>query len=209
MSAKITVVCPECGKAVKAAAEVAGKKVRCKYCSHTFRATAAPPTSTVARAADANASAPVAPVTPGRDDDDEGDGNPYQFREIDLAARCPECANEMESADAIICLHCGYNTVTRERLSLKKTHDITHQERFAWLLPGFLCAAGVLFLVLFDLGYCVLIQPVKDIWVLEFFGSGAIKMWLVIGSFFIMFFLGRFAILRLIFHPEPPEVEKF
>jgi hypothetical protein len=214
MAATITVVCPECSKAIQAPADFVGKKVRCKGCGHVFRANMAPPAGAVTRAPGGKAAGtphvkaapPVAPVM--TDDDEDGDGNPYQFSDASEGAiRCPECANEMESADAIICLHCGYNTVTRERLALRKVHETTSGDRVMWLLPGVACGAGVFFLLLFDVLYCVFVQSSKDSLLLEFFGSGAIKMWMCIGSVAVMFFLGRFAINRLIFHPEPPEID--
>src|SRR5579871_5049583 len=145
MPATITVVCPECGKEIQAPPEFAGKKVRCKSCGHVFAARPAPPPGAVARAP--AKAAPAAPP-PARGDDDEGDdGVPYSVSTTDLAHRCPECANEMESEDAIICLHCGYNTQTREKITTRKVHEITNADRFLWLLPGIACALAVLFLI--------------------------------------------------------------
>jgi DNA-directed RNA polymerase subunit RPC12/RpoP len=221
MAASITVVCPECNKTLQAPADFVGKKVRCKQCGHVFRASPAPPQGVVARAPGAkppaaaanNVRPPVAPLTPPStdDDDDDGGGNPYSVS-TDAShgvARCPECANEMESPDAIICLHCGYDTVTRERHAMKKLEEITDGDKFMWLLPGFLCGFGVLFLIVFDVLYCVLMRPTKDSsWFVEILGYGGTKMWMVITTLFFMAFLGRFAFLRLILHPNPPEVER-
>jgi DNA-directed RNA polymerase subunit RPC12/RpoP len=210
MAATITVVCPECSKEIQAPADIAGKKVRCKQCAHVFRASPAAPPGAVARAGKSAGAAkakstPVAPIVP----DDEEDANPYQVTGASDSSRCPECANEMESPDAIICLHCGYNTVTRERLSLRKVHDTTQQDYFLWLLPGFVCALGVLFLIVFDVLYCVLVKYKKgDSWVIELFGSGAVKMWICIGSLFAIFLLGKFAYKRLLLHPVPPEIDR-
>ena len=39
------------------------------------------------------------------------------------------------------------------------------------------------------------------------FFSPAIELWLGIGFAFASFFAGRFAVKRLILHPNPPEVE--
>src|SRR5260370_868806 len=81
--------------------------------------------------------------------------------------------------DAVVCLHCGYNTMTRLRLSTRKVHDTTQGDYFLWLLPGFACALGVLFLVVFDVVYCVFVRVKKgDSWVIELFASGAVKMWI-------------------------------
>jgi DNA-directed RNA polymerase subunit RPC12/RpoP len=211
MAATISIVCPECSKEIQAPADFAGKKVRCKGCGHAFRAEPAPPRGAVARApavkSGRKATPPVAPIM--ADDDDDGDGNPYLVSTNEKSSRCPECANEMDGPDAIICLHCGYNTVTREKLAIRKVNDVTSQDRFLWLLPGIVCAAVVFFLIVFDILYCVFVRPGADSgWVVGLFGYGAIKMWVCIGTVFIMFFAGRYAYLRLLVNPDPPEVER-
>jgi DNA-directed RNA polymerase subunit RPC12/RpoP len=203
MAATIKIVCPECGKEIKAPPEFAGKKVRCKFCNHVFHAKAATPSGVVARSTGTKPAAPKPPV-----DDDEGDGNPYQVTGVDNALRCPECANEMESEDAIICLHCGYNTVTRERAKLKKVHDTTGADWVSHLAPGVACVLAIFGLIIFDVIYCVSVQPVKDNITMTFLGSNGVKMWICIVSIFFMFLCGKFAIKRLILNPVPPEVER-
>ena len=42
---------------------------------------------------------------------------------LHLGFRCPECANEMEGPEAVVCLKCGYNTLTRQRIETRKTVD--------------------------------------------------------------------------------------
>jgi DNA-directed RNA polymerase subunit RPC12/RpoP len=210
MSATITVICPECNNEIKAPADFAGKKVRCKSCGHIFRASPSAPHGAVARApAGKSVGAPAPPVAPLVADDDDADANPYGVTDASQGFRCPECANEMESPDAVVCLHCGYNTMTRERHSLKKVHETTGGDRFLWLLPGLACAGVVVFLVVFDLLYCLLVRSNQQSGVLlSFFASGAVKMWMCIASLFAIFFCIRFAISRLIYHPDPPEIEK-
>src|SRR5262249_12001216 len=64
-------------------------------------------------AAKAAAETPKAPPAkkPHQDDEDEGiHANPYGVTTLDLTPRCPHCANEMVSEEAIICVYCGYNT---------------------------------------------------------------------------------------------------
>src|SRR5205085_12090110 len=82
---------------------------------------------------------PPKPVRSALDEELEADSNPYGVSTLDLSPRCPNCANELESADALICLHCGYNTQTRRWASTKKTIEHTGGENFAWLLPGLIC----------------------------------------------------------------------
>src|SRR5262245_36147539 len=120
----LTVTCPNCQKQIKAPAELQGKKIRCKACEQVFvvqpdRPVKANPAKPAAAAkgkppAQAAPPAPEAPldVVPLADDD-EDNPNPYGLTEETFAPRCPHCAYELESADAKVCLNCGYNTATR------------------------------------------------------------------------------------------------
>lgn len=207
MSATITIVCPECGKEIQAPPTFAGKKVRCKVCKHEFRAKAGP-SGAVSRSGGKPQGVQKHAAPKPVDDDDEEDGNPYQVTGLTEGYRCPECANEMESEDAIICLHCGYNTVTRERAVLKKVHDTTGMDWFLHLAPGIACVVAILGMIIFDVVYCVTVQPIKDNWTMSFLGSKGVKMWMCIISIFFMFLAGRFAFIRLILHPVPPEIER-
>src|SRR5262249_61807412 len=60
--------------------------------------------------------------------------------------RCPQCAFEM-SEEALICLECGFNTLTRTRLTTLKTYETTSSDRMSWRLPGILCAVGFFLMV--------------------------------------------------------------
>jgi predicted Zn finger-like uncharacterized protein len=215
MPARITVVCPECKKAIHADADVAGKKVRCKQCGNVFRASPAPPTGAIARspAGKPPPKPAVAPVVP---DEDEDDANPYQVAgegRSDVRL-CPECAFEMESPDAIVCLKCGYNTITRQRLAFRKVHDTTGFDYFMWLAPGIVCAVGALLIIVLDVLYCVLVRAgtqggnkARDGLMTLFFASGAVKMWVSIACIAAVFFMGKFAYKRLLVNPTPPEIE--
>ncbi len=200
----LTVACPECGKQIKAPAEVAGKKIRCKGCGEIFVATAAP-----ARAA-APPAKPAKPAKPAADDDDDdmGDGKPYDITALDTAPRCPECANEMEGPEAVICLKCGYNTRTRSRVVTRKLYHHTPFDYFLWLLPGILCALAVIGLIVWDVLYLIYSEDwFKDSGWLWWIASGGIRLWVVVITLFLMFFAGKYAIKRLILHPKPPEIE--
>ncbi len=227
MATTISIVCPECGKQVKAPENVLGKKVRCKFCQAAFVASSGaskppagksgkpaagksgkvtPPPKAVAKPADTKpAKKPVM-------DDDDDDPNPYVMTNVNLAPRCPNCANEMESEDAIICLICGYNTSTREQFQTRKVHALTFGEHFMWLLPGIGCALAVLSALGFDVWYLLkiddLVGPVEKEFFWGILSHGGIKLWVVIMSLFVTYFAGKFAIKRLILHPKPPEVEK-
>ncbi len=186
MPAAITIPCPECEEKLKVPATAKGKKVRCKSCGHAF-------------------TVPIGKLTAA----DEDDGKPYGVTTLNLLPRCPECANEMTDENAIVCLHCGYNTVTRVKWETRKVYDVTAMDYIMWLLPGVLCVFGVLALVGFDAWYVMSGRHVFDgeEWY-SFLGSGAITMWLVIGTIFAMYFLAKFAFKRLVLNPHPPEIEK-
>jgi predicted Zn finger-like uncharacterized protein len=216
MAAAITVTCPECDTTIRASAEVEGKKVRCKSCGGVFVATAAAPAGAVttkpgAKGAPkpAKPAPPPAAASPSAADDEE-DENPYGVTEEDLTPRCPHCANELESAESRICLHCGYDTVTREQHRTKKTEDQTAGDVFLWLLPGILCVIGILFLIVHDVLYCMYIDEWVDTerWYGGLLASGFMKLWQVVISIGFMWMMAKFAVHRLIFDRVPPEVEK-
>src|SRR5262249_34131429 len=137
MAATIAQACPKCGKVIKAPADLAGKKIRCKGCAHIFmmqghsRTAGKPPTEAEDAREKAKAEA--------NNDAAFFDKNPYHMEAVDLAARCPRCAGELESEDAKICLHCGYDTEKRVLHESKKVYETTGGDYFMWWLPAFIC----------------------------------------------------------------------
>lgn len=191
MADTIEVVCPQCQKQIKAPAEMQGKKVRCKGCGATFAVQAAASKSGAKSASH----------------DEDEDSNPYRLgEETESTARCPFCAKEMESPEAVLCLHCGYNTRTRQRLQTRTVYETTTADRIMWLLPGIICAALVVVILVADLLYLAWTPDPKSgtAWL----AHGGVKTWGIIISGFIAFFAGKFAFLRLIRNPTPPEKEK-
>lgn len=223
MAEPIAIACPKCDKSMKVPAQLAGKKIKCKGCEHVFLVPAgksdeeevvpimeedAPKPAKAKKPAPKPVKAAVKPEPkPAKkdEDDDDSDGKPYGYVETDLGHRCPECANEMEDEDAIICLNCGYNTVTRTRPTVKKLIAHTPLDWILWLAPPILCLLSVFVLLAFDIWYCINIDDlVKDQWY-EIVAHHGIKLWIVIMSLGAMFYAGRFGLMRLIFHPKPPE----
>lgn len=139
-----------------------------------------------------------------------GSQNPYGITELDLAPRCPFCAQEMESEEAVICLHCGYNKQTRSLPAVTRTYANTPGEIFMWLLPGILCVVGILALIGLICYLWLSLDPAKSktAWYGELGAVQALQVWGTIFSGFAIFILGMFAIRRLILHPTPPEMEK-
>ena len=120
-------------------------------------------------------------------------------------ARCPHCAQEMESEDAILCLNCGYNTRSRQRVESKHVIETTPGEKFVWLLPGFICAALIPLLIGFDLFWTLALPRMVDKTDWEFLGREGQQLWPVVDSLFGMYFAGKFAVKRLILNSNPPE----
>jgi hypothetical protein len=195
MANPIAIECPECHKEMKAPAELQGKRIKCKGCGHAF----------VVKAAAAPAAAVKKPV----DDEDEGPAGPYEFKQIQLKPRCPECAKELPSEDTAVCINCGYNMRTRTRVQTKKTVNITSADRFMWQLPGYLCILFIVVLVILDLLYWRW-EPTKDELARSYWAwlsYGGFKVWGIVASLFVIAGLGTFAFKRLILNNEPPEIE--
>jgi hypothetical protein len=218
MATPIHIVCPKCGKQVKAPENALGKKVRCKFCQAAFVASTgegkAPPAKSAKPPAAKGAKSPADKKTnkPARLtlDDEEDDPNPYILQDVSLAPRCPDCANEVEEGQ-VICLHCGYNLRTREKAKTRKVYDQTFKDYFKWLLPGIACALAVFSLIGFNTWYLIKINDLVDDnspWYLYVWSVRGIILWVVIMSLGLIWLAGKFAVKRLIFHPRPPEVEK-
>jgi DNA-directed RNA polymerase subunit RPC12/RpoP len=158
---------------------------------------------------------PAEPATPtqpkgGRKYEDI-DHNPYAITTLDLTPRCPFCAQEMESKEAIICLHCGYNTQTRTHAVIVRTYANTFMDRFMWLLPGILCVVAIMILAGCIIYLWTALPNPDDPKEKEGLGAYWIRpaqVWGTVAAGFMIFFAGMFAVYRLILHPAPPEVEK-
>jgi ribosomal protein S27E len=164
------------------------------------------------------APAPVAPKPPppppptkgkkSKDEDEDG-SNPYGVTDVDIAARCPHCAKEMESEDAVVCLHCGYNTQTRKKPEFKRVYDPTAQDKMLWILPGIVNIFLIFFLIGLDIFFLYGLDSTwkwMDEETTEALSKG-IRTWFVGGSLFAIYKCGRFAVNRLIIQPVPPEEE--
>ena len=145
------------------------------------------------------------PAFPGEEDDNP---NPYGVTELDLAPRCPNCANEMESEEAVVCLYCGYNTLTRTWGKTQKVIAMTGGEHFLWLLPGLICATVIISLIVFVMAYCLVVPYVsKDAW-FDFADHESLRLWTVSICLFIIWGLGYFCFKRLVLQPKPPDKVK-
>src|SRR5262249_8291183 len=97
-----------------------------------------------------------------------------------------------------------------EFLKTKKTIATTPQDRVEWMMPGvfsliaaFLAVAIIVFLWV---GLPALAAKAPGAW-WAIFDAKMTKVWGTVLCGFVIYFTGRFAIRRLILHPEPPEFE--
>jgi DNA-directed RNA polymerase subunit RPC12/RpoP len=205
MADTILISCPECHKQLRTPAHLQGKKIRCKACGHAFTAKARGGRD--AADDDAPNKGKKSTSNKGPNPDYEADYNPYAVVETSFASRCPHCAAELEDEHAVICIECGYNLQERERHKTVKTYETTGMDYFTWLLPGIACVLLVLamagFIVFLYIWLKDIVEANKDEWWAVAPKIG--QVWGTIFALFVMFFAGRFAIKRLIFHPTPPE----
>ncbi len=234
MASTITIICPECEKLLKVPSQAEGKKVRCSACDATFIALVevdeeeievveevrpvksnkakptrpAPPDKVKAKApAKTSAKAPAKAKNTANSDPFTPDNTPFGLVDEYLGRRCPDCANAIGEDDRI-CLHCGYDTVSREKARTRKVQHITGFDIFLWLLPGILCALIALATIGATIWMCVTINEeyFGDVWY-SFLGHVGMKVYGVAIGLFIVYKTGRFAINRLILNPKPPEIE--
>ena len=195
MPAAITIVCPSCKKAMQAPDSVQGKKIKCKACATVFAA--------VAEQASAKSELKAEEAGPKKHTDDEewGEIKAYGMTIAKEKPRCPHCAWEMES-DEVLCLHCGYNLMTRERLVQRVLEPHTGGDYFLWWLAPVVC----MLLALSAIG------GVVAIWLWLNFELGypwdtAVNVYFSVMGAAIAWFAGKFAFKRMVFHPHPPERE--
>ncbi len=222
MAGSPIITCPECSKKFKGKGDLRGKKIRCPFCRNIFvvgedeseesapvkksaagtKKPAAAGKSGSGKPAGKSASTQAAP------DDEFEDKDPYGVTDLDLAPRCPNCASEMESEEAVVCLHCGYNTLTRTWGKTEKLIATTGGQHFLYLLPGIICAIVILLQVTGTIFYCVVLPyQVKDSW-MAFTDHESMRVWTTVGSLFDIWPLGYIAFNRLVLKPRPSDKAK-
>lgn len=235
MASVTEIKCPSCEKTLKVPESVLGKKVKCKACEEVFVAEPADdeprPKKAAGKAAKPAAKPkkeepkpeekPAAPSTYQFDEDEgEGGATPAPLGMVDGGedvARCPHCAKELDPPDAVVCIHCGFNNVTRTKAESKKTWAPGAEDWFHHLAPGVLALVGCIALIVLNVT-CLL--HMRD-WMTDTFlqkeeknAAGEIDFYVKPGAF-ITFVLaatimpiigmGRFAIKRLFINYMPEE----
>ncbi len=181
----ITVACPKCKKTIKAPASIKGKKIRCKGCGETFAAEEAK-----------------------AHDEEWGEVKSYGVTIDKDVARCPYCAWKLDSDDQVVCLHCGYNLQTRERLQPKVLESVGFGDYFTWWLPailGFLFILGQIFFIVW-----VWVWWPDAEWTPLWMKENPIphQIYTTVITAFGIFKTAQWVIKNRILNPHPPEVEK-
>jgi hypothetical protein len=223
-SAPPTITCPRCQRQFKGKPELFGKRIKCPGCEKPFVVPSPQEKINEEELMEIlSVEEEYEPATGGDEEyeptadakptkriyfpEDEGGPKEYGLGEYDETARCPNCANPLESAESVVCLFCGYNTSERTWGKTKVTYATTGGDRFKWLLPGIASLLFAFFQVIGCLYYClVLPDQLGDGW--KWLSHESLKMWTVIINLFIMWPAGYFAYMRLVMNPEPPEKEK-
>lgn len=170
MSDKLDIQCPNCGKDLKVPAAFEGKRVKCRDCGEAFPVNAPTAKGPAKPAAKATAKAAARPA--GKEaaqppepppstaapksrfaDEDEDDHNPNPIGVIveDDEARCPHCAQPLEPPTATVCIHCGYNNMTRVKADMKKVWAPDFTDWASHLGPGIIAALIVIGLIVLDI----------------------------------------------------------
>jgi hypothetical protein len=197
------ITCPECQKKFKGKGNLQGKKIKCPLCTKVF-VVPGEKQQVVQPAASAGEIGPVSPPLTFAADDD-GDAKAYGVTEVDIAPRCPNCAQLMADEKAFICLYCGYNSLTREVGKTEKTISHTMGERLLHLLPG-IAVALTAFGFIVGITYFSLVLPdVVYKTKLAFMDHESLRMWFTIITLGIIWGCGTYSYKRLVVEPTPPE----
>lgn len=234
MAETTPIACPNCAKALNVPAAVLGKKIKCKECGTAFVAEApkkgARPSKPGGAAKPKPEPQPEEPKKPKAlyaDEDDEGDGgakpNPLGMIAEEDVPRCPHCAKELDPPDAALCIHCGFNNVTRTKANTKKVYAPDANDYLTHLGPG---VAALLIFVALIVVNVICFTNMKQ-WMTDGFldflkkdekGADGDVAFLVKPGAFITFVLaatviplirtGRFALKRLVLENRPTERQK-
>lgn len=221
MAASPAITCPHCDKKFKPKVSVQGKKIKCPFCAHPFAVPGDssdatvndPPGKTMAEKKKANPdqakAAPPAQTAPeAKNPDDEFDDNPdpYGVKDQDLTPRCPNCAKELANENAIICIYCGYNTLTREVSFTKKTVKTTAGRHFKYLLVPIGAATFLFSAVIFLLYYSAVSPYHVNNTMFEFTDHESMRMWSTVTILTWIWGSGLFCFKKFFEKPKPDEI---
>ena len=201
------ITCPECHKKFKGKGDLEGKKIKCPLCAKVFVVPAENMAVTVPPVEADGGIAPLAPASKPIgfvDDEEDNDPNPYGVTELDIAPRCPNCAQLMADEKAFICLFCGYNSLTREVGKTERALAHTTGERIAYLFPGIAVALTAFGFIAGMTYFSVVLPDVVYNTKLTFLDHESLRMWFTIIALAIIWGCGTYSYKRLIVNPTPP-----
>ncbi len=206
MAEQPVITCPECKKKFKGKGDLSGKRIKCPFCSQPFVVPAAK-----AEAVPAAAPPPLPAPPPGKPTWDEEEGPAqYDVKAQDLTPRCPHCAKELLNEKAVVCVYCGYNTLTRTMGQTTKVIEHTFGDYVWHLLPGILAVVLMMLMLATHIYYCVIwpdLSFVRGRW-LEFTTHESMRFWPAVFLLSFMWPFGIYAYKRLVLNPQPPEKVK-
>jgi hypothetical protein len=220
MTATISITCPSCKKRMTGPAAALGKKIKCKACNHVFVAEAEGAAVPAGKGtAPAGATKPGVPtksqappaaskqeVDKNRmldpEDSDPGKGYGFVEQKVDEIARCPQCAYELESPDAVVCLTCGYNLLTRIRLRTQKTYEMTAMDWVKWYIPTVGASLGCLVSIAFGVFLWTGLPWWYGDW---WFSHFSVQIWFTVFACAGAWYSGKFVFKRVVYQPRPPE----
>jgi hypothetical protein len=241
MSSVVEISCPECGKALKVPEKILGKKIKCKDCEHAFVAKdpseeAKKPTKPGVKPSKPGGAAvkpkkeepkpepkkeePPPAAYKFQEDDDDDSATPNPLGVIDEGqdvARCPHCAKELDPPDAKICVHCGFNNLTRVKADSKKVWAPETGDYINHLGPGVLALLLFIGLIVLDIVCWVnmrdwmtdtfLQKDEKDAQdqIAFYVKPGAFITFVIAATLLPVIGSARFAIKRLFIENQPPE----
>jgi hypothetical protein len=147
MSSHLDLSCPNCQKGLRVPPALAGKRVKCKQCNHPFVI----PAAAEQQSAPTPAAAAAQPAAPKGRFDEEDVVQEIGLIVDDLAPRCPFCAQELDPPDAIVCVHCGFNSRTRTKAYTKKVWAPDAMDWITHLFPGIVALVIFLGVLVFDI----------------------------------------------------------
>ncbi len=207
MAEALVVACPECEKKFKPKTDVRGKKIKCPFCKEPFVVPAGKGAKKEREPEPEPepAAAPAAEAKPSIDDEFDNNPDPYGVKHKEMVPRCPNCTQEMGDHD-IICLFCGYNTLTRQWGKTEKTKGVTFGRHLLYLLPAMGSAVFAVFSILFLLFYATVAPFILAGTWLFWLDHESMRMWTTVIVLAWVFGAGAYCFKKFIDKPKPDEI---
>jgi len=128
--------------------------------------------------------------------------------------RCPNCVQELESEDQVICLNCGFNNRTRTLNRVKRIQHKGFVDYLKWYAYPIFCTIMIVItaslLVLYYVRYrsWAIDNRAEDTvaWLLA---NQVSQIYIWVAALTVFWKCGKPAVMRFIVNPHPPEEEVF